>query len=158
MSEARQAGLGQVFRNQVLIRFKHCDAAGIVFYPRYFEMLNDFIEDWCAEGLDWPFDAMHMTGHAGIPTATLECRFEAPSRLGERLTRELRVTHVGRSSFAVDIRFAGDRDDTRMAISQRLVCVDTRTMTSQPLPEPVRTAMVRYLAPAAAATPSRSDI
>ncbi|GJG95816.1 thioesterase family protein [Cupriavidus pauculus] len=141
--------MSEVFRNHVRIRFKHCDAAGIVFYPRYFEMLNDFIEDWFAEGLDWPFDAMHGTGHAGIPTAELQCLFEAPSRLGEQLTRELRVTHVGRSSFAVAIRFAGPDGDIRMAITQRLVCVDTRSMTSQPLPDAVRTAMGRYLAPAA---------
>lgn len=141
--------MSEVFRNHVRIRFKHCDAAGIVFYPRYFEMLNDFIEDWFAEGLDWPFDAMHGMGHAGIPTAELQCRFEAPSRLGEQLTRELRVTHVGRSSFAVAIRFAGPDGDIRMEITQRLVCVDTRSMTSQPLPDAVRTAMGRYLAPAA---------
>nr|WP_315593317.1 acyl-CoA thioesterase [uncultured Cupriavidus sp.] len=143
--------MSEVFRNHVRVRFKHCDTAGIVFYPRYFEMLNDFIEDWFAEALDWPFDAMHVSGHAGIPTAALECRFEAPSRLGERLTRELRVTHVGRSSFTVAIRFVGPDNDTRMAITQRLVCVDTRTMTSQPLPGAVCTAMGRYLDASASA-------
>lgn len=141
--------MSDVFRNHVRIRFKHCDTAGIVFYPRYFEMLNDFVEDWFADGLDWPFSAMHLSGHAGIPTAELQCRFEAPSRLGELLTRELRVSHIGRSSFALDVRFAGPENDTRMAITQRLVCVDTRTMTSQPLPDPVRTAMGRYLVAAA---------
>ncbi|WP_066735893.1 thioesterase family protein [Cupriavidus sp. D384] len=141
--------MSEVFRNHVRIRFKHCDAAGIVFYPRYFEMLNDFVEDWFADALDWPFGVMHGAAHAGIPTAELQCRFEAPSRLGELLTRELRVTHIGRSSFAVEIRFAGPDGGTRMAIAQRLVCVDTREMTSQPLPDPVRTAMGRYLAPAA---------
>ncbi|RZT41734.1 acyl-CoA thioesterase [Cupriavidus agavae] len=144
--------MSEVFRNTVRVRFKHCDAAGIVFYPRYFEMLNDVIEDWCAEALDWPFDAMHLTSHTGIPTAELQCRFTAPSRLGELLTRELRVTRLGRSSFSVAIRFAGagGQDDTRMTIDQRLVCVDTRTMAAQPLPAPVRSAMARYLVPAAA--------
>lgn len=137
----------EVFRNTVRVRFKHCDTAGIVFYPRYFEMLNDFIEDWFADGLGWPFDAMHLAGHAGVPTAALECRFTAPSRLGERLTRELRVTHVGRSSFAVAVRFAGADGGTRMTVAQRLVCVDTDTMAPMPLPEPVRAAMGRYLAP-----------
>ena len=117
-----------------------------MFYPRYFEMLNDFIEDWFAEALDWPFDAMHLTGHAGVPTAELQCRFEAPSRLGELLTRELRVSHIGRSSFSVEVRLAGPDGGTRMHISQRLVCVDTRTMTAQALPDPVRHAMGRFLA------------
>ena len=35
--------------NSLPIRFRHCDAAGIVFYPRYFEMMNDLVEDWFAE-------------------------------------------------------------------------------------------------------------
>ena len=138
--------MNDVFTNQVRVRFKHCDTAGIVFYPRYFEMLNDFIEDWFAEALDWPFDAMHLTGHAGVPTAELQCRFEAPSRLGELLTRELRVSHIGRSSFSVEVRLARPDGGTRMHISQRLVCVDTRTMTAQALPDPVRHAMGRFLA------------
>lgn len=140
--------MSEVFRNDVLVRFKHCDPAGIVFYPRYFEMLNDFVEDWFAQALDWPFGAMHGVGHAGIPTAELQTRFVAPSRLGERLTRELRVTQVGRSGFTLAIRFAGPGDDTRMEVTARLVCVDTRAMTSQPLPDAVRSAMGRYLAAA----------
>ncbi len=32
--------MSDVFRNTVRVRFKHCDTAGIVFYPRYFEMLE----------------------------------------------------------------------------------------------------------------------
>jgi 4-hydroxybenzoyl-CoA thioesterase len=88
---------------------------------------------------------MHLSGHAGVPTAELQCRFEAPSRLGECLTRELRVSHIGRSSFSVEVRLAGPDGGTRMHITQRLVCVDTRTMTAQALPDPVRHAMQRYL-------------
>ena len=137
--------MSEVFRNTVRVRFKHCDTAGIVFYPRYFEMLNDFIEDWFADGLDWPFDAMHLAGHAGVPTAELQCRFTAPSRLGELLTRELRVTHIGRTSFAIDTRFGGPDGNTRLTVAQRLVCVDTQTMTPTPLPDRVRTAMARFL-------------
>lgn len=140
--------MSMAFSKPVRVRFKHCDAAGIVFYPRYFEMLNDLIEDWFDEALDWPFDAMHLSAHAGVPTAELQCRFVAPSRLGERLTRQLRVTHIGRSSVVVAIRFAGGDDDTRLEITQRLVCVDTRTMHPQALPDAVRTAMGRYLAAA----------
>ena len=32
------------FQREVLVRFGHCDAAGWVFYPRYFEMISDFVE------------------------------------------------------------------------------------------------------------------
>ena len=34
------------FVSQVEVRFRHFDPAGIVFYPRYFEMINDFVEEW----------------------------------------------------------------------------------------------------------------
>jgi len=144
--------VSEVFRNTVLVRFKHCDAAGIVFYPRYFEMLNDFIEDWFAEALGWPFDAMHGPAHAGVPTAEINIRFTAPSRLGERLTRELRVRQLGGSSLTVEVAFVGPggpQADTRLRLMQRLVCVDTRSMSPQPLPAPVREAMARYLMPPA---------
>ena len=33
------------------VRFEHCDPAGIVFYPRYFEMINGTVEDWFEEDL-----------------------------------------------------------------------------------------------------------
>ncbi len=137
--------MSTVFRNTVLVRFGHCDAAGIVFYPRYFEMLNDFIEDWFAQALDWPFSAMHGGGHAGVPTADLHCRFVAPSRLGESLTRELRVVKLGQSSFTVQVRFAGPDGGLRLEVTQRLVCVDTGKIAPRPLPDPVRQAMTQYL-------------
>ena len=40
-----------VFTVDIPVRFQHTDPAGIVFYPRYFEMINQVIEDWFAEKL-----------------------------------------------------------------------------------------------------------
>ena len=34
----------KLFRQSQDITFRQCDPAGIVFYPRYFEMMNDAIE------------------------------------------------------------------------------------------------------------------
>ncbi|WP_454721735.1 MULTISPECIES: acyl-CoA thioesterase [Cupriavidus] len=142
--------MSAVFANTRRVRFKDCDAAGIVFFPRYFEMLNDLVEDWFRKALDWPFGEMHGAGAAGVPTAALSCRFVAPSRLGEVLTRELRVTHIGRSSFSLRVRFcgpAGADGDLRLELAQRLVCVDAVALTPRALPPAVRAAMARFLAP-----------
>ena len=35
----------------VEVGFRHCDPAGIVFYPRYAEMVNDTVEHWFKHGL-----------------------------------------------------------------------------------------------------------
>ncbi len=143
------------FRNTVRVRFKDCDAAGIVFFPRYFEMLNDLVEDWFRQALDWPFERMHGADHAGVPTADLQCRFVAPSRMGEVLTRELAVTRLGSSSCTLRVRFLGaepeGRADLRVEFSQRLVCVDTARMAPRPFPAPVREAMARFVDEAAEA-------
>ena len=41
----------QAFTTERRVRFADCDAAGIVFFPRYFEMLNALVEDWFTQGL-----------------------------------------------------------------------------------------------------------
>ena len=42
------------YKQKVL--FKHCDPAGIVFYPRFFEMINDAVEALFSDVLNWPFE------------------------------------------------------------------------------------------------------
>jgi len=64
--------------------FRHCDPAGIVFFPRYFEMINDCVESFFSEVLDWPFEV--FLENAGIPTAEINTRFTAPSRHGDKLS------------------------------------------------------------------------
>jgi len=39
------------FESQKLVRFQHCDPAGIVFYPQYFVLFHELIEDWFNDGL-----------------------------------------------------------------------------------------------------------
>ena len=73
------------------ISFKHCDPAGIVFYPRYVEMLNDVVEHWFQHALGCSFAQLHLERALAIPVADLHCGFIAPSRLGDALEAELQV-------------------------------------------------------------------
>ena len=36
----------RTFERSVLIRFHHCDPAGVAFYPEYFVLFNELVEDW----------------------------------------------------------------------------------------------------------------
>ena len=47
------------FETDKLIRFHHCDPAGIVFYPQYFVLFNELVEDWFNAGLKVDFAAFH---------------------------------------------------------------------------------------------------
>jgi 4-hydroxybenzoyl-CoA thioesterase len=41
------------FTRSVPVRFSHCDPAGIVYFPHYFDMFNGLIEDWYGEELGY---------------------------------------------------------------------------------------------------------
>jgi 4-hydroxybenzoyl-CoA thioesterase len=86
-----------MFDVQQKVLFRHCDPAGIVFFPRYFEMMNDCIEAFYDNGLKYPFEQFLRT--AGIPTATIATTFNAPSRHGDLLDLHLTVMRIGNSSF-----------------------------------------------------------
>ena len=87
----------RVFTTERRVRFADCDAAGIVFFPRYFEMLNGVVEDWFAGPLQTSFRELHVDRRVSVPTAAVEARFIAPSRLEDELTFALTVTKLGLS-------------------------------------------------------------
>ncbi len=121
-----------VFEQKVL--FRHCDPAGIVFFPRYFEMVNDCIEHFFDEVLLWPFEKLLETD--GIPTAEIRMRFRAPSRHGDRLRLTLDILRFGRS--AMDYRLiASCGGQVRFEAEATLVHVD-RAGRPAPWPDAVR--------------------
>ncbi|WP_331460024.1 acyl-CoA thioesterase [Cochlodiniinecator piscidefendens] len=114
------------------VLFKHCDPAGIVFYPRYFEMINDCIEAWF-DHLGTPFEIMHSTGF-GVPTARLNTEFRSPSRHGDMLTLTLIPIRVGTSSLQLTLD-AHCGEQHRFHCESTLVYVALTTGKSSPWPE-----------------------
>lgn len=97
-----------VYKHHQKVLFRHCDPAGIVFYPRYFEMINDCIEAFFDEIVDEPFEKMHQKN--AVPTAQIECQFKAPSRQGDNLELELRLNKLGRSSLGLCVTATCDQE------------------------------------------------
>ncbi len=125
------------FTTQRKVRFQHCDPAGIVFYPRYFEMINSVVEDWFEEVVQRDFNQLHVESGTGVPTAAIDTQFHAPSRLGERLTFELAVQAVGRSSLTLQIiAYCGDQK--RLTSRSTLVYVDLNSGKPMPWTEAMR--------------------
>lgn len=91
-----------IYHRTIPVEFNHCDPAGIVFYPRYFEMTNSVVENFFREVVLHPFAAMMASGE-GVPTARIETDFHLPSRLGDVLDWRLVVTRLGRSSVGFDV-------------------------------------------------------
>lgn len=128
----------------VEIGFKHCDPAGIVFYPRYAEMVNDTVEHWFKNGLGVDFDGLHRVRRIAIPTVKLNFEFKAPSRLGEALTSTLSVVATGRSSVALMVEFAGQDKRPRLRAEVTFIFVDMESMKSLEIPSDLKRSIERY--------------
>ena len=120
------------------VRFQHCDPAGIVFYPRYYEMTNLTVERFFEEAVGASFHTLHLSDRLGVPTVRIETEFRAVSRLEDRLVFGLAIERVGTSSVRLRIECRGGRDDLRLASTHTLVAIDMDTTRSTPWPAHIR--------------------
>jgi 4-hydroxybenzoyl-CoA thioesterase len=129
--------MGMPFERDKLIRFHHCDPAGIVFYPQYFVLFNELVEDWFNHGLEQNYAEMVYAQRLGTPMVRLETEFLSPSQIGETLRLSLGVRKVGRSSLNLAVEgSSGGSVRVRAALTVVLANVDSRR--SVPIPDPLR--------------------
>lgn len=117
--------------------FQHCDTHGIVFFPRYLEMVDSVIQQYFRDHVGYDFNTMHVADHRGVPTATLNIEFHAPSYLEDLLDFELSVERVGTSSVTIRI-VVSLGDETRMSLTTIRVHADMNTRHSVPWHDHVR--------------------
>lgn len=129
------------------IRFQHIDYAGIVFYPRYLEMLNGIVEDFFEEILEQPFNKMHETG--GIPTVDLKIQFKNPARLGEVLIKYFWIKTIGKSSILCGFKFENQDNKTVLEGEVTLVKIsiseDRNSIKAQDFSDEIKSKMEKYL-------------
>jgi 4-hydroxybenzoyl-CoA thioesterase len=130
-----------VYNRDIRIEFNHCDPAGIVFYPRYFEMTNSVAENFFREVGDYSYDAMMRDG-AGVPTARLEATYHLPSRLGEVLDWRLTITKLGASSMGLHLE-AHCGGTHRVTADLTLVFVNMQGRP-QPWPDAIRARIAAF--------------
>jgi 4-hydroxybenzoyl-CoA thioesterase len=137
----------RTFHADVLVRFAHCDPAGIVFFPRYMEMFNNLVEDWCRDELDFTFAEIHLGRGWGLPTVHLEVDFIAPSIVGETLSATLIVRSLGTSSIGLSIVLRGPDGGDRVRAEIVLVLMDPRTRRAIAIPDELRARISAFHAP-----------
>ncbi|WP_225772698.1 thioesterase family protein [Inquilinus sp. Marseille-Q2685] len=125
------------------IRFEHCDTAGIVFFARYFTMMQGAVEEWFAAELGLDYPDIIQRRRVGLGYVRAECDYVKPARLGDVLSLTLLVERVGRSS--IGLAFHGHRDGEPVLIG-RLVLVTTDIHEAAPIPIPadIRAAVEAY--------------
>lgn len=132
-----------IYRRRIPVEFNHCDPAGIVFYPRYFEMTNSVVENFFLEVLQYSYARISMVEKAGVPTVRIEANFKSPCRLGDQLEFSLEIKRIGDAS----VRFwlvCACSQEPRMTADLTLVWV-TPDGRSAPWPQALRDPMTAFM-------------
>ncbi len=137
--------MSKVFSAEYPILFAHCDPAGIVYFPRFFDLLHRAMEDWFTFGLEERFADFIMRKRLGIPTVATQVDFVGPARFGDLLRIELRVLKLGRSSIELAIdAFVGEQPCFKAR--HTVCCFSQQTLKAVPLPDDLRDRIAAYVA------------
>ena len=145
MSEQSFTPPAGAFTRSVTIRFSHCDAAGIVYFPHYFDMFNGVIEDWYLAELKQDYAQLVMGSRLAFPFVHIECDFKIPSMMGEVIDLTLLVERIGRSSLSIVIVCHRDGLE-RLRAHMVTAMMSLETKKPVPLPPALRAAIEAYRA------------
>ena len=125
------------------VRFEDVDAAGIVFFARYFNYGHEAMEAFFA-ALDGGYVGLVMGRRIGLPAVHVESDYRAPLRYGDTARIAIRVAHVGNRSFTLRYDFTRAADGLAIATLHHVVTTaDMDAMRSIPIPDDVRAVLER---------------
>ncbi len=89
------------------IEWCDCDPAGIIFYPRYFEIFDTSTTALIERALGMnKIEYLKVYGFAGHPVVETRARFRVPTRYGDEVEIETALVACGRSSFKLEHRLS----------------------------------------------------
>ena len=107
---------------RMAVRFGEVDAAGIVYYPNFFDYYHRAFEDFFGTCAGIPYDRLLNDERVGFPAVHVEADFKLPLRHGEVIDVEMTIQRIGTSSFTSGYhihRAGGARNVPRRASSPR---------------------------------------
>jgi 4-hydroxybenzoyl-CoA thioesterase len=109
-------------RRTVRIEWGDCDPAQIVFYPRYFAMFDASTAELFRAALGMPkIEWTKKFGIIGFPMVDTRAKFIVPSRYGDDIVIESRVSRFGGSSFDVEHKVFREGDVLAIEASETRV-------------------------------------
>ena len=128
---------------QTRIEWCDCDPAGIIFYPRYFEIFDTsttmLLER--AFGMN-KIDYLRAFDFAGHPLVDARARFHKPTRYGDEITIDTALVACDGANFKIEHRLSRGGALAVEGFETRQWTVrhadDPKRLTAQPIPAKVR--------------------
>ncbi len=132
------------FRHRAILRMSHCDAAGVLFFPRLFELANEAYEELLREA------GSPLAGHLPpegrpLPVVHAEAEYHHPMRPGQEVELLVSLLAMGRTSFRLACEFR-NREEHRLARVETVhVVLSGRTWSPTPIPDSLRGGLTSLL-------------
>ena len=134
------SGAAPPFVHRLRARFQDVDAAGIVFFARFFEYAHEAFEEWMrAAGL--PLGERLRAGDVGMPLVHAEADYHAPTRHDDALALSVRVARLGEKSVGFVIEIASEAGEQRATVRLTHACIDRARFRAMPWPPEMRAAL-----------------
>ncbi len=121
------------------IEWCDCDPAGIIFYPRYFEMFDTSTTALIERALGMNKIAyLSAYDFAGHPVVEARARFRQPTRFGDDISIETKLVACGEATFKLEHRIskggalAVEGFETRVWVARN--AGDPRRVETMPIP------------------------
>ena len=89
------------------IEWCDCDPAGIIYYPRYFQIFDTCTTVLIERALGMnKIDFLKVYNFLGYPVLETRARFHKPTRYGDEVAIETKLVEYGRSSFKIEHRLS----------------------------------------------------
>ena len=124
----------------VRIEWGDCDPAGIIFYPRYFEIFDASTAHLFEAALGiTKFQMFKTLEFAGFPLVRTHARFLKPTRFGDDVTVESKIV-FGRSSFDIEHKLSLNGELCAECSEKRVWVIRDAEgrLKSHPVPDEVR--------------------
>ena len=126
-----------------MIRFSHCDPAGIVYFANYFDIANSLVEDWFPTSLGLRYHDFVGPRRIGLGFANVHCDFVRPCKMGDEVTFAFLIEAIGRASIRLMLYAYRDQDPV-LAMSLVLATTSMIENRAIPIPNDLRAAVETY--------------
>ncbi len=117
------------------IKLHHTDAAGILFFPKIFEIAQDTLEDFLAAKKK-PLSFFLNEAPYLFPIVHAKSDYLKPLKLSDQLNISLNVEKIGTTSFTLKYTFVKEEEIAAL-VTITYVTIEKKTFKKFPIPEEI---------------------
>ena len=126
-----------MYKYKTKIRLHDTDAAGILFFANQFRFVEEAYEDFLEENGILIKDFLNKSDFI-VPIVHADSDFLSPLRPGDRITIEIDLISMGKTSFTLGHRILKNKDTLCGKGSTVHVCVSSKDFTRITVPENIK--------------------